>query len=124
MNERRGLSLLEVLVALALMGSVLVSSLLAFSRHRRQLSIASKRIEATVAADQLVSRFASRRDGVPVRTRGSIDGKPGWIWQTSLIGTTTLANVPMRVVRVEVFEIRPTLTRLISVDLVKAAEAP
>ena len=102
MNVRRGFTLLEVIVALALMGSVLVASLLAFSQHRKQLSMADKRIEATMIADQLVSQLSSQRDGIPVGARGIVAGKTNWIWQTSPVGTTTLATVEMQVLRFQI----------------------
>ena len=124
MVARRGVTLLEVIVALALMGSVLVSSLLAFSKHRNQLSMAQKRIEATMIADQIVGRLASQRDGMPIGIRGTVAGKPNWIWQTTPIGFTTLATVPMRVVRFQILEIGASSTQLVSVDLVKAVKSP
>ena len=124
MVARRGVTLLEVIVALALMGSVLVSSLLAFSKHRNQLSMAQKRIEATMIADQIVGRLASQRDGMPIGIRGTVAGKPNWIWQTTPIGFTTLATVPMRVVRFQILEIGASSTQLVSVDLVKAVKIP
>ena len=122
MNVRRGFTLLEVIVALALMGSVLVASLLAFSQHRKQLSMADKRIEATMIADQLVSQLSSQRDGIPVGARGIVAGKTNWIWQTSPVGTTTLATVEMQVLRFQILEIGQTSTQLVSVDLVKEAD--
>ena len=119
MNSRRGFTLLEVIVALAIMGAILVASLLAFSQHRRQLALADKRIEATMIADRLVSQLSSQRDGIPVGARGIVANKTNWIWQTSLLGTTTLATVQMRVLRFEIVEIGQSPTQLISVDLVK-----
>lgn len=122
MNARPGFTLLEVVVALALMGSVLVATLLAFSQHRAQLSLAEKRIQATIIADQIVSTLSAQRDGIPIGTQGVVAGKANWIWQTSRVGTTTLATVPMQVFRFQILEIDPIPTQLVSVDLVRSVK--
>jgi prepilin-type N-terminal cleavage/methylation domain-containing protein len=124
MKRRRGFTLMEVVVALVLMGSVLAGSLLAFSRHRKQLSMADKRIEATMIADQLVTELSSQRGGIPIEARGRIAGKPSWIWLTSPVGATQLATVPMQVVRFQILELSPTPTPLVSVDIVESSRLP
>ncbi|QDV40312.1 hypothetical protein Enr13x_01180 [Stieleria neptunia] len=124
MNRRPAFTLLEVIVALALMGSVLVGSMLAFSRHRKQLSMAEKRLEATRVADRLVHELSAQQGGLPIGTRGAVAGKRDWVWQTSLIGSTSLATVEMQVVRFEIMEIDAASTSLVSVDLVKPAGVP
>lgn len=122
MNVRPGFTLLEVVVALALMGSVLVASLLAFSQHRKQLSMAEKRIQATIIADQLVSKLSSQRDGIPIGAQGIVAGKTNWVWQTSRVGTATLATVPLQVLRFQILEMGRTPTQLVTVDLVQSVK--
>ena len=124
MNRRRAFTLLEIIVALALMGSVLVASLLAFSRHRKQLSMAEKRLEATRVADRLVHELSAQQGGLPIGSRGTVAGKGDWVWQTSLIGSTSLATVEMQVVRFEIVELGAAPTPLVTVDLVKPAGVP
>ncbi|QDV88868.1 type II secretion system protein [Planctomycetes bacterium TBK1r] len=124
MNRRRAFTLLEIIVALALMGSVLVASLLAFSRHRQQLSMAEKRLEATRIADRLVHELSAQQGGLPIASRGAVAGKGDWVWQTSLIGSTVLATVEMQVVRFEIVELGAAPTPLVTVDLVKPAGVP
>lgn len=124
MKQRSGLTLLEVVVALALMGSIMVTSLLAFSKHRRQLQLAEKRIEATMIADGLVKELTAGRDGIPVSGRGIVAAKANWIWQTSPAGVTTMATVPMQVIRFEIFEVSQSSTRLVSVQVVKRMPWP
>ncbi|MCO8121765.1 prepilin-type N-terminal cleavage/methylation domain-containing protein [Stieleria sp. TO1_6] len=124
MNQRPGLTLLEVVVALVLMGSILVASLLAFSKHRHQLSLAEKRIQATRVADDLVHQLSQHSDGIPIGARGLVAGKPGWIWQTSLVGMASLATVPLQVVRVELIHVDRETQPLVWVDLVKPIATP
>ena len=120
MNAKRGLTLLEVIVALLLMGGVVVSSLLAFARHREQLFLAGQRIEATGIADQMLAELSARRGGLPVGVRGAVEGKPQWFWQTRPIGTTSLATVPMQVVRFEIRSRNAADDVLVGIDSVKA----
>lgn len=124
MKDRHGFTLLEVIVALVLMGSVLAGSLVAFSRHRQQLALAEKRIEAAMIADQLVGQLASPETGLPRGAGGPVLGKPGWSWQTSLVGTSVLAGVPVDLVRFEIFEASTMPTRLIALELTQAVELP
>ncbi|PAY16018.1 hypothetical protein CKO51_28790 [Rhodopirellula sp. SM50] len=124
MNRRTAFTLLEIIVALALMGSVLVGSMLAFSRHRNQLSMAEKRLEATRVADRLVHELSAQQGGLPIGTRGAVAGKGDWVWQTSLVGSTSLATVEMQVVRFEILELGAASASLITVDLVKPAGVP
>ena len=117
--RRDGLTLLEVIVGLVLMGSILVASLLGFSKHRRQLQLAEKRIQATFVADGLVQELSAQRGGIPVPAQGAVPGQSGWIWKTSAVGTTVMASIPMQVIRLELIDTRDPVTPLISVDLVK-----
>ena len=123
MNHRSAFTLLEVVVALVLMGSLLAGSLLAFSKHRQQLAMAAKRIEATMVADQLIAELGAQQGGLPAVARGSVAGKADWIWEISPVGTTTLATVRLRVVRFQILELRPTPKRLIAVDMVQPTES-
>ncbi|WP_182866110.1 type II secretion system protein [Rhodopirellula sp. JC639] len=125
MRRRRAFTLLELIVALALMGSLLVGSMLAFSRHRKQLSMADKQLEAARVADRLVHQFTAQQGGFPIAARGAVVGNSGWIWQTSPVGSTSLATVPMQVVRFQIMEIDGnSTTPLVAVDLVKPARLP
>jgi len=117
----RGLTLLEVIVAMVLMGGVVVSALLAFSEHRGQLASASRRIEAAAVADGLLAELDGRRGGIPVPAVGAVPGKPAWFWQTRHVGNTQLATVPLHVIRFEIRGRQAPGAVLVHVDFVKAA---
>ena len=127
---RRGFTLLEVIVGLALMGSLLVASLLAFSKHRRQLRLADKKLEAVRVADESIDRLSGQPGGIPVPTRGRIAGHPDWIWQTSVVGIAQLATVPLEVTRFQIVEFNSSnagnqdTTLLVSIELVQRVEGP
>jgi type II secretory pathway pseudopilin PulG len=116
-----GFSLLEVIVGLTLMATLLVGSLLAFAAHQRQRRFADAKLQAVAIADELLDRFSNSPGGVPPSARGAIAGKPGWFWQTSPIGEMAPAQIPVRVIRFQVFgqpSNRP-LTALVSVEMVQ-----
>ena len=120
--KRVALTLLETIVALVLMASVLVSSLLALSSHRRQMRVADKRLEAAAVADQLYDQL--RRDGKSaVMKSGSVAGRPGWFWNTRVVGTAVLASEPVSVIRLTIQEMSAVPVELISVEYVVARVA-
>jgi len=121
-RRREAFTLLEVIVALVLMASVLVGSLLSFSAHQRQLAAADKRVAAIAVADDLLSQLTGDSRRLPYPLREVIPGYPNWFWQTSVVGTTSPLGIPMRVIRLSVIEFRPqdgVLQTLASVDLVE-----
>jgi len=78
-----GLTLIEVLAALALLGSVLVALLLARSEHERQWHAGRQRAEAVRVADELLTDWWDNPGAIPREGRGEIDGHSGWTWRTT-----------------------------------------
>lgn len=104
-SPRRGFTLVEVVVGLALMASVLVGSLISFSAHQRQLRTAESKLAAVSLADEILSQLSGRREGVPRAGRGGIADRPGWFWQTRVVGVAAPAGIPLQVIRLEVIQI-------------------
>lgn len=100
-----GFTLIEVIIGLTLMATVVVSSLLAFSAHRKQRRTAEAKLAAVTVADNLLHRLSSGRDGIPVAGRGVIPGHPYWFWQTSPVGTIRRAEIPLRVIEFRIVEV-------------------
>ena len=121
---RPGLTLLEVVVGLVLMGSLLSATLLAFSKHQRQLALANKRIEAVNVAESLIHELSNSRGGFPIRGRGTIPGHPTWNWETMPAGQTVLVTVPLQLVRFSIIEVRESPVRLVSVDVFRPGDSP
>lgn len=120
MKRTRGFTLLEVIVALVLLGSVLVGSMLAFASHHEQIRRAEKRLEAVRIADRILAELALSPDGIPARSRGAVTEKPNWLWVTEPVAAATLADVPVLVVRFRIFESGVAPRELVSVEVVKA----
>lgn len=124
-SPKQAFTLLEVIVGLTLMASVLTSSLLAFSAHRKQQRFAESKLQAVAIGDQLLDRLSGSPQGIPPSARGLIAGKSNWFWTTRIVGTMTPAGIPMRVIRFEIIEQRsPGVAQtLVTVDVVASGVA-
>jgi prepilin-type N-terminal cleavage/methylation domain-containing protein len=120
-RSQSGFTLLEVVVALTLMASVLVGSLLSFSAHQKQRRLADAKIAAVAIADDLLNQFSGIREGIPVPSRGAVAARTNWFWRTSVVGMTAPAQVPLRVIRLEIVEVTVAglLQPLATVDVVE-----
>ena len=123
-HRRRAFTLLEVIVGLTLMATMLVGSLLAFAAHQKQRRLADAKLLAVAVADDILNRMHTAANGIPQNDRGMIVGKPNWFWQTSVVGSISAAEVPMRVVRFQIIE-QPNgqpFRALVTIDLVQPSE--
>ena len=118
----KAFTLLEVIVGLTLMATMLVGSLLAFAAHQRQARFADAKLQAVAVADELLDRFSGSPGGLPPAGRGAIPGKPGWFWQTTPARAIAPAQIPVRIIRFQIFSQKPNgpLTPLVTVELVQS----
>ncbi|MFK8113467.1 MAG: type II secretion system protein [Rubripirellula sp.] len=123
-KPRPAFTLIEVVVGVTLLASVLVSSILAFGAHHRQTRIAEAKLAAVAVADELMNTFISQPDGIPNAARGVIAGRPGWLWQTRMVGTARPAGVLMQVIQLQVIELKQGSVpqALATVEVVKAVK--
>jgi type II secretion system protein I len=123
-SSRNAFTLLEVVVGTTILASVLVSSMMAFGAHHRQARLAAAKLTAVSIADELLNQFSTSRTGIPSSDRGAIAGQRNWFWQTSLVGTTQPASVPLQVIRLEIIEVSNDgpARSLATVEVVKLVE--
>ena len=123
-RQRCGFTLVEVVIGLSLMATVIVSSLLAFSKHQKQIRLAQAKIAAVQIADDLLNRMSASRTGIPAAASGSIPDHPNWSWRTRVTTETLRSPVPMQIINLQIIEgktgSKPTL--LSSTSVVKAFE--
>ncbi len=100
--KRAGLSLVEVVAAIVILGTILVGVVLAKARHTRQLAIAQQQQVAVRAADELLSGWWVSREGVPREGRGQLATQPGMVWETKVVENAEVQRLGARVVRLEV----------------------
>ena len=122
-RRRSAFTLVEVVAGLVLMATVLVSSLLAFSSHRRQARTAEMKLAAVAFADDLLNEFSSLDDGIPDSGRGLVAGR-NWIWRTRVVGIARPADVRLKVIRLEISEVAPggSVRRLAAVEVLEPVE--
>lgn len=120
-RRRSGVTLIEVLVALALLGSLAVAMVLSRGRLRDQYDLAEKKMQAVQVADAMLAQWwAGDLKHVPAGLSGHIEGYPGWGWETQPITSRELMSFGAHVVRLRIFD-ESTLgdpVELTSVDVV------
>ena len=117
-SHRSGVTIIEVLGALVLLGTVLASILTAQGRFIKQLASAERRLEATKAADQLLTLWWQDRAKFPRSGSGSVnevvkglgDSKSGLMWQMTTLENRDFAVLGIDVVRLEIFDSREKST--------------
>ena len=118
--RRRGHTLIEVLAALAILGTILVGVVLAKADLTRQLAHTQRLSAAVRATDELIATWWTSPRGVPVGETGLTGTEKPLAWRTCLAGNPTVESRGARVVRVEVREVdaEPQVEPLVVVDLV------
>jgi Tfp pilus assembly protein PilV len=101
-RDRRGTTLVEVLLGLALLGALLVSVLTARSRAARQTVIARAREDATRCADRLLTRWWADPANFPRSATGVMPDAPRFTWRTRVVDNPSARNLGASVVRLEV----------------------
>lgn len=113
-------TLMEIVVGLVLMGTVLASSMIALSRHRKQLVAAENRVAAGMVLDDLLLQLTGQRGGIPLSGQAVVSTNPNWFWRASVVGLAEPMGVPLHVIRVQIFDATDSSGRpLVWVDVVK-----
>ena len=89
----RGLTLIECVVATALLGTLLVSVLLADGRMRHQAKRAELRAEACEIADGLLAKWWKKKDTFPRSDQGPVKGSAGWRWRTRIVANPAVEDL-------------------------------
>ncbi len=85
---RSGTTLTEVVVGLALLGSLLTIMLVGAGRLERQRSAAEAKLDAVAALDRLISGFFS--NGFPtLPSDGAVPERSHWVWKMSKVNLAT-----------------------------------
>lgn len=100
-----GLTLIEVVAAIAIVGTVLVGIVMARTRHTRQSITAEHKLAAVNAADELLAEWWLDGRRVPLDGEGELDTKPEMTWQTFEVSNAPINDLNARVVRLEVWPV-------------------
>ena len=85
--ERKALTLIEVVASLALLSTLLVFMLSAYSAHLRQINLADQKIRACEALDQLVAGYFETGDPLPTNEEGSFSDHDAFYWRSMVLPT-------------------------------------
>lgn len=107
-----GVTLIEVLAALALLGSLAVAMLLSRGRLIEQHHRARQKLEAVQAADALLATWwadaSHGSDGpIPINQRGRLESHPGWVWETVAIDCPELNTYQAGIIRLRILAPAP-----------------
>ncbi len=119
-SRRAGHTLIEVLAAIAILGTILVGVVLAKSRHTRQIERTQRQNAAVRAADELIAGWWASSRGVPVGDSGVTASDASLAWKTHVVANREIEDLGARVVRVEIRIVDGKQERepLVTVDLV------
>ncbi len=100
-GRHRGVTLTEVVAGLALLGSLLVTLLIARLSLTRQRIESEERIAATHACDQLLSAWFTAGKPIPRPASGHTGPDGRFSWRTRATRTEHFESVALQVVRLE-----------------------
>ena len=104
-THRPGVTLIELLAGLVILGTLLVSIAAARGRFSRQWAEADRRLSAVRAADKMLAEWmAGAEQNIPIQSQGELAGVPNCSWRTREIRSPAAEELRARVVRLEVFD--------------------
>jgi len=101
-SRSAGLTLIEVVAAITILGTILVGVVIAKSRHTRQLALTQRRDAAVRAADELITQWWVSSTGMPINEQGVVPSHDQLVWQTRLMNHRIMEDLGAQVLRVEV----------------------
>jgi type II secretory pathway pseudopilin PulG len=98
-------TLIEVLAALSLLGSLAVTMVLSRGRLMEQHHRAEQKLEAVRVADGLLAEWwAEDLAGFPIDADGAVSTHENWSWETHIVANRELDPFNARVVRLRILD--------------------
>lgn len=101
-----GLTLIEVLLGLVLLGSLLAAVSLAKAGFKVQLATAQRQLRAVAAADQWLATQWQASQAIPDQGEGLLPGEDGFAWRIGLSDNPDIEELQARAVLLEVIDKR------------------
>lgn len=126
-SRRAGVTLIEVVAAIAILGTILVGVVMSKARHTRQVALTLRINQAVLVADELIAGWWASEAGPPIGASGIAGGEAVFVWETHLVKNEALAALGTRVLHVEIREAEGALGAraaegaVVAVDLVLPA---
>jgi prepilin-type N-terminal cleavage/methylation domain-containing protein len=113
-----GMTLVEVLAGMALIGTLLVGILLAEGRATQQQAQAGRRVHACALADGLLSEWTAPGQSVPRESQGRVSGHPQWAWRTRVVKSSLPEELDCEVISVELY-VADVATPMVDIEIVQ-----
>jgi type II secretory pathway pseudopilin PulG len=125
LNRTRGVTLVETVAALALLGTLVALSFSSRSNINKQYTHANLKFQATELADQQIQHWHDTVPTPPLRESGPMIGHPDWTWRTTVINDPDLLPLKLSILHLQIFA--PTALRsepgpVLTLELVIPAE--
>ena len=122
---RKGLTLIEIVAASLLLGTMLTGALLAFTAHREQLRRATRKRQAVVALEQLLADWFTQPKWEELPRFGACPDNPELVWVRTEFQPKQLGEQwPVKGIRVELYERGERARPLTSIELLDAEPPP
>ena len=112
---RRAFTLVEVVASLMLLGTLLVSILVAHRRHVQQIRSADCRLAAVQAADGLLAKWSADGSWGATKNEGEFEGRTDFTWRWTITPAPELNRLGAAIGKLEV--VGAERTPLCSVEL-------
>ena len=124
--RRRGVTLIEALAGLVILGTLLAAVTAGRSRANHQHAQAEQRLAASRALDALLADWhASPASAVPLNASGVLSQSPGLAWRTTSRSDPSAKSVHALITKVEVFDSGSrSRVPLLSIDLLVPEPRP
>lgn len=100
--DRLGMTLVEVIVALALLSTLLVAVLVAFTKNAERIRAGLATQRAAMAADELLYDWAKRGVSPPPHGEGDVPGLEGYQWETRVLSHKLRDSLGLDIVQLRV----------------------
>ena len=101
--RRRGLTLVEVVASIALLGTMLTIIILAQGRHQRQIQRARTRIKACEAAEKLLTQWYVQNEDIPIDHTGQVSGDATFDWRTRTVDSHDVERIGATIVELSIW---------------------
>lgn len=124
LTSRQGLTLIEVVAGIVLLGTLLVTILMAFKAHATQIQAANQRLEAIRQTDRLLMTWMKAESLPGVGESDTFPNNPELRWEMVQSESEPLGRLQAEIMRLEVFSTTELQTErpLTSVELLTATQ--
>lgn len=101
-GTRRALTLIEVMTALAILSTLLVGMLMAFTRNAEQIRKELVLRRAVTATDAMLCRWAQEQRYPSVNGKGKVPDTEDLVWQTRVHASQTAGKFGLSILDLEI----------------------